>query len=42
MKLCDFDVGLDKPLFLIAGISAFVAAFSAAVAVVVLRKKKSK
>jgi len=29
-------------LFLIAGISAFVAAFSAAVAVVVLRKKKSK
>ncbi len=29
-------------LFLIAGISAFVAAFSAAVAVVVLRKKKSE
>jgi len=29
-------------LFLIAGISAFIAAFSAAVAAVVLRKKKSK
>lgn len=32
----------NTTLFLIAGISAFVAAFSAAVAVVVLRKKKNK
>ena len=34
--------GGNFSLFLIAGISAFVAAFSAAVAVVVMRKKKSK